>query len=70
MPEGWKQSLKEHVHSTKEVADMPKGLAVEKCVRDAQQKCVNDQLDHLLETLKRAVNMVSFTILIILMQST
>jgi hypothetical protein len=64
LPEGWKQSLLEHIPSSDTMTKhKSKNSNTGKCARTAYQMSIPDQLDRLLRTLKRnEVNMVSFTI--------
>lgn len=62
LPEGWNQSLKEHIPTTSKHDAKPKDDP--DCVDEALKKSVSDQIDHLLNILKRenSTNMISFAI--------
>lgn len=65
MPEGWLQQglIKKYAPFIRENHTVKSaGLSVQKCVTEAQQMSIHDQLNRLLTTLKRENNMVSFTI--------
>ena len=65
LPNGWKRSLAENAPLNVTDSREPKAMNpdIRACVSAAQQKSVDQQLDHLLEILERnEVGMVSFTI--------